>query len=153
MILKKRFLICTALLVLTQAAKAEALTLYAAHKEGDLNIRSSPHGSRIGYLLPGDSAEFVKQDGEWIYVAVGIEAGGGWVNAQYLTADPDAAGSYLNNSGGRLRVRKTPGGNAVGWLEKGKTVEVLSVLPDQNGGQWGRTKNGYVAMKYLDRRN
>lgn len=149
----KKIAICAVcmLLIAAQVGTADALTLYAAHKEGDLNIREKPNGERIGYLLPGDSGEFVKQDGEWVFLAVGIEAGGGWVNAKYLTIDPGASGQYANTSGGRVRIRKTPGGKPAGWLETGKTVEVLSVLPDENGELWGRTQKGYISLKYLEK--
>ena len=149
----KKSLICAlcALLLLVQVAAADALTLYAAHDEGELNIRDKPYGERIGYLLPGDSGEYIRQDGEWVLLAVGVEAGEGWVSAKYLTADPDAAGQYVNGSGGRVRIRETPGGKAEGWLAAGKTAKVLAVLPDENGDLWGRTKTGYIAMKYLER--
>ena len=149
----RKYLICAlcAMLLFVQVATAEAMTLYAAHEEGDLNIRDKPYGDRIGYLLPGDSGEFVRQEGEWVFLALGIEAGGGWVSAKYLTADPEAAGQYVNASGGRVRIRETPGGKAAGWIKAGRTVEVLAVLPDENGDMWGRTKTGYIAMKYLER--
>ena len=149
----KRIAICAVclLLIAAQIGTADALTLYAAHKEGDLNIRQSPNGKRVGYLSPGDRGEYIRQDGEWVLLALGIEDGKGWVNAQYLTVDPAAAGRYVNASGGRVRIRKTPGGKAAGWLGIGKTVEVLSVLPDENGELWGRTKKGYIALKYLER--
>lgn len=150
----KRIAICAAcmLLIAAHMVPAEALTLYAAHKEDELNVRQSPNGSRVGYLLPGDSGEYIRQDGEWVLLALGIEDGKGWVNAQYLTVDPAAAGQYTNASGGRVRIRKTPAGKASGWLESGKTVDVTAVLPDANGDLWGKTKKGYIAMKYLERR-
>lgn len=150
--MKKRAICALCVLLLAQAATADALTLYAAHKKDELNVRQSPNGKRVGYLLPGDSGEYIQQDGEWVLLALGIEDGKGWVKAQYLTIDPAAAGQYVNASGGRVRIRKTPGGKPAGWIETGKTVEIFSVLPDEIGDLWGRTEKGYVAMKYLERR-
>ena len=155
---KRRFLIICVLLaliglILVFDAKAETapVTLYAAHKEGDLNIRDKPYGERVGYLLPGDSVEYVEQEGDWVRVKINIDSGGGWVKADYLTIDPAAAGLYTNISGGRVRLREMPGGRATGWLGTGKTVEVLAVLPDENGELWGRTEKGYVALKYFEK--
>ena len=138
------------LVLLFTVSTASALTLYAAHEEGELNIREKPYGERIGYLLPGDSGEFIRQSGNWVLLKIGIEAGEGWVNAKYLTAFPEAAGTYANASGGRLRIRETPGGKTAGWLSAGKTVEVLAILPDEDGKLWGRTHKGYVAMEWLE---
>lgn len=149
--MKKRAILTLCVLLLAHIATADALTLYAAHTDGELNVRQSPNGSRVGYLLPGDSGEYIRQDGEWVLLTLGIEAGRGWVNAQYLTIDPSAAGEYVNTSGGRVRIRKTPAGKAAGWLETGKTVAVTAVLPDENGELWGRAEKGYIAMKYLER--
>lgn len=154
----RRFLIICILLVmiwliLAFDASAEGLTLYAAHEEGTLNIRESPYGERVGYLLPGDEAEFVKQADGWVFVKLGIESGGGWVKADYLTIDPEGAGQYLNASGGRVRIRKAPGGDTAGWLADGAKTNVLSILPDEGGELWGRTEKGYIQMKWLERVN
>lgn len=131
------------------SASADGLTVYAAHEEGALNIRETPYGERVGYLLPGDEAEFVKQADGWVFVKVGIESGGGWVKADYLTIAPESAGMYQNASEGRVRIRKSPGGTTEGWLKAGGKIEVLSILPDEAGQLWGRTEKGYVQMKWL----
>lgn len=138
------------LVLLHPNAHAEGLVLYAAHKSGELNIRDGPDGHRIGYLEPGDAVEYLRQKGDWIQVKVGVEAGLGWVKAAYLTMDLGAAGTYRNTSGGRVRIRKSPGGKAVKWLDANATVEVLSVMPDHDDNLWGRTKSGYVQLCYLE---
>lgn len=151
---KRRYLIICILLVmiwliLAFDASAEGLTLYAAHKEGELNIRESPYGERVGYLFPGDAVEYIEQKGEWVRVRVNIESGGGWVKADFLTVDAQASGMYRNASEGRVRIRKSPGGATECWLKAGGKIEVLSILPDEAGQLWGRTEKGYVQMKWL----
>lgn len=133
--------------------KAEGVILYAAHTEGELNVRESPYGERVGYLLPGDRVEFVEQANEWVFVKVGIESGGGWVKAAYLTVDLTAAGIYRNDSGGRVRIRQEPNGETSGWLAAGKSTHVLSVLPDEFGKLWGRTNKGYIKLDCLTKQN
>lgn len=155
---KRRFLITCILLaliwlILACEAGAEGVTLYAAHSEGELNVRESPYGERVGYLLPGDQVEFVEQANGWVYVKVGIESGGGWVKAAYLTVDLTAAGIYRNESGGRVRIRQEPNGETSGWLAAGKSAHVLSVLPDEFGQLWGRTNKGYIKLECLTKQN
>lgn len=148
-------IILSVLLIVVAAieVKAEGVILYAAHSEGELNVRESPYGERVGYLLPGDRVEFVEQAGGWVFVKVGIESGGGWVKATYLTVDLTAAGIYRNDSGGRVRIRQEPNGETSGWLAVGKEIKVHSVLPDESGELWGRTSKGYIKLDYLIKQN
>lgn len=146
------FICLIAALMVGFTAHAEGMTLYAAHTEGTLNIRETPDGHRVGYLLPGDAVEYGgSQKGGWIYIKIGIETGGGWVKAEYLTIDPEGAGMYQNVSGGRVRIRKEPGGNTAGWLAGGEDINILSILPDEAGVLWGYSNSGYVQMKYLEK--
>jgi hypothetical protein len=133
-------------------AAAEGVTLYAAHSEGTLNIRETPDGHRVGYLLPGDAVEYGgRQKDGWIYIKIGIEAGGGWVKAEFLTIDPEGAGMYCNTSGGRVRIRKEPGGDSAGWLAADGEIFIKSVLPDEAGELWGCSDKGYIRMQYLEK--
>lgn len=136
-------------LMLCNAALAEGTRLYAIHTEGDLNIREAPEGSRVGYLLPGDEVTLSGFRGEWIRVKCGIDAGGGYVHARYISSFPEAAGTYCNESNGSVNVRKAPGGRVVDRIRKGETAEVYSVFPDKNGELWGFIGTGYVSMEWL----
>lgn len=151
---KNKFLICMVCLMTAAiaAAHAEGTMLYAAHTEGSLNIRHKPDGHRVGYLLPGDAVEYGGQHKNgWIYVKIGIEDGGGWVKAEYLTVDPAGAGVYRNASGGRVRIRKAPGGDSAGWIASGEDIYILSILPDDAGVLWGCSDRGYIKMQYLEK--
>lgn len=149
--MKKTILILIAAWMICCFSAAEAVTLYAIHSEGELNIRKEPnlHADRVGYLSPGDTAEYRSQCGEWIYVELGIEEGGGWVHGNYLSSDPQAAGLYRNCSNGRLRKREVPGGKTIGWLQMDASVQVYGILPDDDGTLWARISDGYVQLQWL----
>lgn len=151
--MKKLFLILISAWILCCIPMAEATTLYATHSDGELNIRREPnlHTYKVGYLEPGDAVEYRGQCGEWISVKLGIEEGGGWVHADYLSSDPQAAGLYMNCSNGRLRKRAVPGGRLIGWLQKDAAVQVYGILPDESGTLWARTADGYVQLQWLQR--
>lgn len=136
-------------LMVCSAAMAEETMVFAVHTEGDLNIRECPDGSRVGYMLPGDEAMLAGFCGEWIRVKCGIEAGGGYVHARYISFCPEAAGLYRNESGGSVNVRAEPGGKCLDRIRNGETVAVYSVFPDEKGALWGFTGNGYVSMQWL----
>lgn len=122
-------------------------TLYACHSEGELKIRETPWGDKVGYLYPGDSVEFVEEKSGWTLIRCGIDAGGGWVKSEYLTTDTGGAGEYRNNGNGRVHIRKTPKitkKNHLKWLEVGGVVTVTRWLIDEEGNEWGFTGDGYV---------
>ena len=111
-----------------------------------LNGRAAPNKtSRIEAIFErGDQLEATgRVSGSWIEV-YGGETGTVWCSADYLS---EAAGSrmYTNTSGGRVRIRKSPDGSAIGWISAGKTVEVIRI---SNG--WGYIPStGWVKLCYF----
>jgi len=125
----------------------QAQTCYVQISSGTLNIRDSPgfNGEIIGRLYPDDTVEYMDSKNGWTLVKAEIEAGQGWVKSEYLTTGHAATGSYVNDSGGRLRVRKSAGGQeVVRFVKAGKTVAVQSWVTDKAGNAWAFVGDGYV---------
>lgn len=128
-------------------ADCDETVLYACHKEGELSIRESPWGDKVGYLYPGDSVTFVKQQSDWTLIQCNIDAGGGWVKSEYLTTDINGAGEYRNDENGRVHIRKTPKvskKNHLRWLDVGGIVSVTHWKIGDDGNEWGFVGDGYV---------
>ncbi len=116
-----------------------------------LNIRDKPgfDGEIIGFLYPGDTVLAIGYDGGWTKVKASIESGEGWVKSEYLSTSAEDTGSYVNTSGGRVRVRDGIGGTETGWIKAGKTVTVQSWGTDDAGNAWAYIGTGYVMGKYF----
>jgi hypothetical protein len=73
-----------------------------------------------------------------------------------LLTQPDekSAGPYsavvLESGAGRVRVRKTPGGEYNGHISTGQVVRVVEEVPDWNKIQW-KTGTYWMMAKYLQR--
>jgi len=82
-------------------------------------------------------------NGNWIEV-YGGETGTVWCSADYLSETRDSA-KYVNTSGGRVRLRKTPEGKFVGWVQTNEQITVARIV---NG--WGYIKDkGWVDLQYF----
>ena len=138
----------TALLLALSAVGGQAQTYYADITKGTLNIREGPglDNAVIGSLYPGDEVESVESKDGWTHIKADIEAGGGWVKSEYLSTRYGVTGTYINHTGGRIRVRDSAGGkNVVRWVKAGKTVTVKSWAEDHKGNAWAFVGDGYVS--------
>lgn len=138
---------CTVLLIAT--AEAEEMRVIC-RPDSYVNVRESPGrtGREAGRLYLGD---LVETDGKrsqgWIHITdVGTEAGDGWINADYLTADTlriDETGATVSRN--RVALRKAPDGKLIRWLKKGERLTVYAW-----SGLWAVTDRGWVMIEYLE---
>lgn len=148
--------ICAVVFVLLLAispALGEGEHVYVAIVSGTLNVRDEPGGKVIAYAYPGDEESKLVERKGWTQITCGAEAGKGWVKSEYLSPHPvefEDLGTFANTSGGRIRVRKTPGGERRRWMEDGETVEVLAWITDAEGVRWAGISDGYVMEDYLE---
>ena len=57
---------------------------------------------------------------------------------------------YLVEANGRVRMRKSPNGDAVGFIQPGETIRVKAWRYASNGSKWARCTGGkYIAAEYL----
>lgn len=141
------FSLCLCLVFFPPPVLAE--TMYAAvEPDSVLNVRFSPSGDIEGYYERGDAVEVLSVQGGW----AAVDFGGNtfYCSADYLSSRPvDEPAACTVSASGRVRLRDSPGGSLVRWLEPGDSVAVLS-WRTENGVEWARTDAGYVMAAYLE---
>lgn len=138
--------ILIAFLLIMGSPPAAAETLYVCVSDDSyLNGRAKPstRSEVTMRLYNGDAVEAVAIHGEWVEV-VGGESGTSFCKAAYLNSMKNPT-FYTNTSGGRVRVRKSPGdGQGVGWISAGDMIKVTKVIMG-----WGCTNAGWVDLCYF----
>lgn len=137
------------LVILIASAQADAL--YTITVSDYANVREQPRkdSADIGDLFAGDTVIGIGYQDGWVQVEASVEAGQGWVRADLVTLVDKPVGRYTNTSGGRVRIRKTPGGDHAHWLEARHSVNVIRWV-DVNGTAWAVTDRGYVDGAWLE---
>ena len=150
------------------ATETEPQTLMGTVNTDKLNVRTDPDSDSpsIQKLAVGTRIEILEQqvvdDVTWGKIA------DGWVNMKYVTLDgaepdattdptepeatqaPDTSGDSKGTTGtitaSELNIRSGPGTNykKTGTVKKGDKVVIL-----EKSGNWGRTKDGWVSLKYV----
>ena len=129
--------------LLNRAAAEEAPTrMYVTGVKSWLNGRAEPRTDsdvEARFTL-GTDVDVYEVSGQWARVAGG-ESGFVWCSMAYLTDSPQTAEpeTFTVRSNGRVRVRETPDGDLVRWLEDGDTVQVTSRIDG-----WAYIGDGYV---------
>jgi hypothetical protein len=96
----------------------------------------------------GFAAQVIGVKNDWAEI-VGGEAGTAWCCVDYLAdyKPGEDALLYTVVTDGRVRVRQSPDGTAVGYVRDGDTVEVRFVI-----GGWAYIGSGYVMAEFLEER-
>ena len=109
----------------------------------DLNIRSGPGTSyrSIGTLQQGDAVEIMAQAAGWGYTQQG------WVSMSYVEPDAPVYSTGACTVTRGLNIRQEPNADSeiVGTYVQGNTVTILEV-----DGNWGRTVQGWINLKYVE---
>ena len=130
-------------------AADDAYTLFVHVQDGSyLNGRMKPSkDSAIEIrLFRGDAVSVITIENGWAEI-IGGEAGTAWCCVDYLADYPPDGDVRLYTvvANGRVRVRRTPDGDVVGYVQNGDTVEVRFVIDG-----WAYIGNGYVMADYLE---
>lgn len=150
----KRVLALTALLLST-TLMASAESMKCTVPEGQyVNVRkqASSKAASWGKLHRDDVVEVDSVDKGWIK----FEYNGhiAYVKSKYFE-EVDGA-TYVVVSNGRVRLRESPNGNRVGWVNSGEEYTVLSWSYGSDNKLWGKlqgTGGGYVSIDYLQKVN
>jgi hypothetical protein len=134
---------------LHDAVAEEGCVMYVHVREGSfLNGRREPNlDSPIMMKMErGFEAHVIGVKNGWAEIEGG-EAGTAWCCVDYLAdyRPGEDAPLYTVVSVGRVRVRQSPDGEAVGYVRDGDTVEVRFVI-----GGWAYIGSGYVMAEFLE---
>ena len=140
-----------ALMTACSMSSAQAATFTCIVADGQyVNVRNraSSTAATWGILHHGDTIE--ARPGEIVngYFKTTFEDRIAYVSVRYF--EMPVGGEYMVTANGRVRVRKSPAGDASGFIKPGETVHVSAWRYTSNGSKWARCKGGkYIAAEYL----
>jgi len=140
------------LLMIGGAAAAQAATFTCIVADGQyVNVRNraSSTAATWGILHNGDEIE--AKPGEIVngYFKTTFEDRIAYVSVRFF--EMPVGKDYTVEANGRVRVRKSPAGDASGFVQPGETVHVNAWRYASNGTKWARCKGGkYIAAEYLE---
>jgi len=110
--------------------------------------RASSSAATWGILHHGDTIE--AKPGEIIngFFKTTFEDRIAYVSVRFFEAP--VGKDYVVEANGRVRVRKSPGGDAWGFIQPGEIVHVSAWRYASNGSKWARCSGGkYISADYL----
>ena len=136
-------------LAMTGAACADTFTSIVPDGQY-VNVRKQPSGKaatwgvmRTGETIEADPAEI--RSGFFRFTFMEHEA---YVSVRYFEIEENR--DYTVQANGRVRVRKTPGGDASGFIKPGETVRVRAWRRAADGSLWARCPGPkYISAAYL----
>ena len=127
-------------------ANAENDILYVCVDEGSfLNGRAAPSKKAdvTMKLYSGDTVEVVDVVDGWVEI-IGGESGTSFVDSHYVSETKESY-KMVNTSGGRVRVRDSIEGKAIGYVKAKGVVTIERTILG-----WGYTGHGWVKLSYFD---
>lgn len=145
---------CLWLLMLAMAlvcASAAAETLTCIVPDGQyVNVRNqaSSQAAAWGILHHGDTIETNPSEITRGFFKLTFEGRTAYVSVRYFEI---AEGTdFVVEANGRVRVRKSPGGEATGFVKPGDRVHVMAWRYAGDGTKWAKCTGGtYVSAQYL----
>lgn len=144
-------LCCAALSMLPSISAAEAVELVCIVADGQyVNVRNraSSQAAAWGIMHTGETIETNPAEITNGYFKTTFKDKAAYISVRYFEIPVEE--HYTVEANGRVRVRKTPGGSADGFVRPGDRVYVSAWRYDENGVKWGRCTGGqYIAAEYL----
>ena len=140
------------MVMICSAAGAQAATFTCIVADGQyVNVRNraSSTAATWGILHNGDTID--AKPGEIIngYFKTTFEDRIAYVSVRFF--ELPVGRDYMVTANGRVRVRKSPGGDASGFVQPGDMVHVHAWRYASNGTKWARCKSGkYISADYLE---
>ena len=151
MLLNMMSLLLLAALCLSVSQKgAAAETLTCVVKNGQyVNVRNqaSQTAATWGILHTGDTIDANPSEIVNGYFKTTYKDRVAYVSVKYFEI---AVGeSYYVDANGRVRLRKSPGGSAAGFIQPGERVHVMAWRYANDGSKWAKCAGGqYIAAEY-----
>jgi len=149
--LRRMLALCALAIMMTAgcAAKAERFTCIVADGQYvNVRNRASSQAATWGILHTGDVIEAKPGEITNGYFKTMFEDRVAYVSVKYF--EVPVGRDYVVEANGRVRVRKSPGGDAIGFVKPGETVHVNAWRYAANGSKWGKCTGGqYISADYL----
>ncbi len=138
-----------AMLALPAGALGE--TLFCIVPDGQyVNVRNraSSTAATWGVMRTGETIETEPEEITDGFFKTTFKEHDAYVSVRYFEIPVDA--HYVVEANGRVRLRKSPGGAADGFIQPGTQVYVTAWRYDEDGGKWAKCTGGqYIAAQYL----
>lgn len=132
-----------------KAAKAATFTCIVADGQY-VNVRNQASSSAAtwGILHTGDTIEAKPGEITNGFFKTTFKDRIAYVSVKFFEAAVEQ--DYQVEANGRVRMRKSPNGDAVGFIQPGEIVRVKAWRYASNGSKWARCTGGkYIAAEYL----
>ncbi len=144
-------LIVSALFVflLPTGALCETLTCIVADGQYvNVRNRASSSASALGIMHAGETIDTDPAQIKDGFFSFTFKERPAYVSVRYFEIPEDA--HYIVEANGRVRLRKSPGGDADGFIKPGAQVYVTAWRYGADGRKWARCTGGqYIAAEYL----
>ena len=130
-------------------ASAETLTcVVPSGQYVNVRNRASQSASTWGVLHAGDTISANPGEITNGYFKTTYKGHDAYVSVKYF--EIRVGRSYSVDANGRVRLRKSPGGSASGFIQPGERVHVMSWRYAGDGSKWAKCAGGqYIAAQYL----
>jgi len=145
------FLFILGLLCLLCAVPASAERLTCIVADGQyVNVRNRPSSSAAtwGVLHTDDEIETDPAEIQNGFFKTTFKDREAYVSVKFFEIED--SGAYTVTANGRVRMRKSPGGSADGFIRPGERVRVMAWRYAADGSLWARCAGGcYISAQYL----
>ena len=147
----KRIFSSLLLFLCLSASSASGETLTCIVREGQyVNVRNQPssRAAAWGVLHTDDIIETLPAEIQNGFFKTTYKDRTAYVSVRYFEI---AVGEdFVVEANGRVRMRKSPGGSADGFIKPGTRVHVIAWRYDTQGNKWARCAGGsYISADYL----
>ena len=134
---------------LPACAMGETLTCIVADGQYvNVRNRASSQAATWGVMRTGETIEAEPEEITDGFFKTTFRDHVAYVSVRYFEIAEDA--HYIVEANGRVRLRKSPGGDADGFIKPGAQVYVTAWRYDADGGKWAKCTGGqYISAKYL----
>lgn len=131
------------------AAYAQTLTCIVADGQYvNVRNRASSQAATWGVMRTGETIEADPAEITNGFFKTTFKDRVAYISVRYFEVPDDA--HYIVEANGRVRVRKSPGGEADGFVRPGDRVYVTAWRYAADGGKWAKCTGGqYISADYL----
>lgn len=148
---KIRLIPVSVMLMLALAGAAAGETLECIVADGQyVNVRNRASSSAAtwGVLHAGDVIDVNPAEIQNGFFKTTYKEHTAYVSVKFFETAVEQ--DYIVQANGRVRMRKSPGGSADGFIQPGKRVHVIAWRYGADGSRWARCAGGsYISASYL----